>query len=125
MFNWSGADLIPYYFVQQEISAVFRSARINMFKTLTLLFISFLVCIVPANILVSFTALGIVSYYWMNSPLFHFLDCLYFSNCIFNPFIFGFKYKRFQNGIRNLRGKFFLKIQPTTVNDATGVSSRQ
>ena len=110
------------YFLQQKMPAVFRSARINMFKTLILLFMAFVICILPGIFYMNFLALGFIPFQGFNSPLFQFLNCLYFSNCIFNPFIFGFKYKRFQKGVQRIFTKFASQVHPATVTLQINVS---
>ena len=86
----------------KESPAVFQSARRSIQRTLMLLFVSYVVCILPANIIAFLISYRLLPFHMFTSALFHFCISLYFANAIFNPFIFGFHYQHFRRALRSL-----------------------
>ena len=79
-----------------------RRARRNTLKTLVTVFITFLVCWAPNQIIFFLFNLG-----WpldFSSVIYIISVCLVAVNSCINPIIYGIKYKRFRQGARKLLG---------------------
>ena len=80
---------------------VFQLARRNIVRSLRLFLVGYVFCILPCNFVAfiySFRLLSIELSY----QLFHYSTCLYFANTIYVPIAFGFKWRRLQEGLRQL-----------------------
>lgn len=87
-----------------------------MLRTLALLFIAFIICISGSNTLIFLAVTGAIDFSWINSPLFQVSTALYFADSIFNPFIFGLKYNRFQHGLRRFLGRIREETAKTNIH---------
>ncbi|XP_033631801.1 dopamine receptor 1-like [Asterias rubens] len=80
-----------------------RRARRNTFKTLLIVFISFLVCWAPNQIVFFLFNLGWPLDFGGNIYVIS-VSLVAVNSCI-NPIIYGIKYKRFREGVRKLLGR--------------------
>ncbi|XP_022080944.1 allatostatin-A receptor-like [Acanthaster planci] len=87
-------------------------ARRNVFRTLLLVFITFLVCWTPMQIIFFVTSVGLRLYH-TTAIYITSLSLVGISSCT-NPFIYAFKYKQFQ------RGFLFLIGRPIQAEDTPG-----
>ena len=88
----TGADRTP---------AFFQLARRNIIRSLRLLVVGYVFSILPFNVFafsISFRLLSVE----LSSQIFHCFTCMYFANTIYTPIMFGLKYRRFQEGFRQL-----------------------
>ena len=80
-------------------------ARMNIFKTLLIVTICFLICWTPNQVLFLHFNLGnkinFKSWYYHGSTI------MVYMNCCCNPFIYIAQYEQFQSGIRKLKGRIF------------------
>lgn len=102
----------------QQQPAVFQSARANMMRTWIFLFVAYAICMLPMKVLSFCLVIDVINLNaWLNSSYYPFVASLYFANTIVNPFIFGVKYRKFQDGVRKVFGKYvatFRQALPTT-----------
>lgn len=107
--------------IQNSASSKTLRARRNIFKTLLIVVLCFLMTWTFKQLLSLANGFGLITVDW-NGPLYKFSVILQFSKCCVNPFIYLFQYEEFQRGLARLvKRRNLNKVAPGSVIQVTQV----